>query len=30
MTEKELGKKVSTKKNYLPKKNLFEVGEDDE
>jgi prophage antirepressor-like protein len=29
-TEKELGRKVSTKKNYLPKTNLFEIGEDDE
>ncbi len=29
-TEKELGRKVSTKKNYLPKTNLFEIGEDNE
>lgn len=29
-TEKELGRPVSTKKNYLPKTNLFEIGEDDE
>ena len=29
-TEKELGRSVSTKKNYLPKTTLFEIGEDDE
>ncbi|WP_321779449.1 Bro-N domain-containing protein [Sulfurimonas sp.] len=29
-TEKELGRKVSTKKNYLPKTNLFKIGNDDE
>lgn len=29
-TEKELGRKVSTKDNYLPKTNLFEIGKDDE
>ncbi|WP_324171883.1 Bro-N domain-containing protein [Sulfurimonas sp.] len=29
-TEKELGRSVSTKKNYLPKTNLFEIGNDDE
>jgi len=29
-TEKELGRSVSTKKNYLPKTTLFEIGKDDE
>ncbi len=29
-TEKELGRKVSTKKNCLPKINLLDIGEDDE
>ena len=29
-TEKELGRSVSTKKNYLPKTTLFEIGQDDE
>jgi len=29
-TEKELGRKISTKENYLPKTTLFEIGEDDE
>jgi prophage antirepressor-like protein len=29
-TEKELGRSVSTKKNYLPKTNLLEIGNNDE
>ncbi|MCD6433700.1 MAG: hypothetical protein J7L21_06625, partial [Sulfurimonas sp.] len=29
-TEKELGRKVSTKENYLPKTTLFELGNEDE